>query len=340
MEAVGAADRRDARRPLTIPQTLRDATEHQPAARAALAAALGGAGPRLPVRRARRHRQARGGAGLRRRAAGRGRARPRRRPAPRAGRPLAAPGPGLARAAGHPAPGRRGPRAGDHGGRLPAVRGGAPRVRDRGGGGDGRREPERAPEDARGAARDSSTWCSSPPSPTPLLETVRSRCQAVRFAPLAPEAVEERLDGARAGGSARSAAPRRGLPAATSSGPRFLLARRGPRAARRRRGVRRGRRAPASSPSAPGDGCWPRPRRRRRGRPRRRRERRAAARPTEAGEGGAAAARRALARGRGGRQARRRGARAPRRSTSGWRSIARLASRPRGRRPRAPRTWS
>ena len=53
---------------------------------------------------------------------------------------------------GHPAPGRGGPRAGDRRGRLPAVRGRAPRLRDRGRRRDGRGEPERPAEDARGAA--------------------------------------------------------------------------------------------------------------------------------------------------------------------------------------------
>ena len=82
-----------------------------------------------------------------------GRPRPRERPAPGARRPLAAPRPRLAHPARRPAPGRGGARAGDQGVAYRPVRGRAARLRDRGRRGDGRREPERAAEDARGAAR-------------------------------------------------------------------------------------------------------------------------------------------------------------------------------------------
>ena len=51
-----------------------------------------------------------------------------------------------------PAPGRGRPPSRDRRRHLPAVRGDAPRLRDRGGRGHGGREPERAAEDARGTA--------------------------------------------------------------------------------------------------------------------------------------------------------------------------------------------
>ena len=244
-----------------LPQALRDATEHQPGARAALAAALVApahayllAGPPGVGQAGRR-------AGLRRRAPGRRRSRARRRAPARAGRSLAAPGPGLAGAPGHPASGRRGARAGDRGGRLPAVRGSAPRLRDRGGGGDGGREPERAAEDPRGAA------AVRPPGPGHL----RAR-RAAGDGPLAlpgrPLRAAHRGGGraaplgARArAGATRSAGPRRAWPAATPTGRPFCSAiRAGSSAPRLRRAWRR--RSRASSPMPPGMACSA-PRRRR-----------------------------------------------------------------------------
>ena len=97
--------------------------------------------------------------------------------------------------------------------------------------------------------------------PAALLETVRSRCQAVRFAPLTEEAVELHLSELGLGGATRSAGPRRAWPAATPTGRPFCSAIRagssapGPRRASRRR-------SRASSPMPPGAACSA-PRRRR-----------------------------------------------------------------------------
>ena len=56
--------------------------------------------------------------------------------------------------------------------------------------------------------------------PSALLETVRSRCQAIAFAALSPEALEERLAGHDVAADPPSSARRRGWPVATSSWPR------------------------------------------------------------------------------------------------------------------------
>ena len=214
---------------------------HRAPARSAGGARRGarGAGPRIPARRPARVGQAGRRAGLRRRAPGRRRSRARRRAPARAGGSLAAPGPGLAGAPGHPASGGRGARAGDRGGRLPAVRGSAPRLRDRGGGGDGGREPERAAQDPRGAA------AVRPPGPDHL----RAR-RAAGDGPLALPGGA--LRAARRGGRraaplgararrGRRGAPGRGAPGRRRHRPGGLPARRaGPGAPRRGPGVRRG----------------------------------------------------------------------------------------------------
>ena len=76
--------------------------------------------------------------------------------------------------------------------------------------------------------------------PAALLETVRSRCQGVRFTPLTEEAVELHL--AKLGlGEQRRGAPCRGAPGRRRHGPGGLPPwRAGPGAPRRGRGVRRG----------------------------------------------------------------------------------------------------
>ena len=135
------------------PATIAEATADQPAARVALSAAAGEpfhayllAGPRGSGKAA-------AARALAAELLAEGVADPDGHPPAGARRPLAAPGPGLAAPRRHPAPRRGRSRAGDRPGRLPAVRGRAPGVRDRGRRGDGRGEPERAAEDARGAAR-------------------------------------------------------------------------------------------------------------------------------------------------------------------------------------------
>ena len=137
--------------PARIPAAIESATAEQPAAALALAAAVADPFHAYLLVGPSGRRQARRRPRARRRAARRRRARPRRGPPPCARRSLSAPGPGLAAPAGDPAPGRGGPRASDRAGALPAVRGRAAGVRDRGRRRDGRGEPERAPEDARGA---------------------------------------------------------------------------------------------------------------------------------------------------------------------------------------------
>ena len=137
-----------------LPELVAAATAEQPGARAALAAALRrgpshaysfvgptGSGKAAAARAFAAELLAVGSPG------------PRRGTAPGARRPLAAPRPGLAAPAGQPAPRRGRPPRRHRRRRLPALRGGPPRLRDRGRRRDGRGEPERAPEDARGAAR-------------------------------------------------------------------------------------------------------------------------------------------------------------------------------------------
>ena len=166
--------------------------------------------------------------------------------------------------------------------------------------------------------------------PAALLETVISRCQEVRFAPLRPEVVEQRL-GAEGGGGPEVAAAarlsggdteRRPLPA-LRSGPRASQPRRGERAGGARRRARR--------PSL--GGRCSRPPMRRARRP----GSRSAARdwPTAAEGVDAQRGAQAPARGRGGAPSARRGRGAPSSSTSRSRSRARgfATSRPS---PRAP----
>ena len=216
-----------------VPETIAAATADQPAARSALAAASAEpfhaylfAGPPGSGKRD-------GGSRAGRGAARRRRARPRRRPPPGARRPLAAPRPRLAAPARDPAPGRRGPRAGDRRGRLPPVRGRAARVRDRGRRRDGRGEPERAAEDARGAA--------AVRAPDPGQRRARGAAGDGALAlpgrsasaGSAPEAVEARLD--RPAGRAPSARPPPGSPPATRRGPASCSATTGARCAPRSR---------------------------------------------------------------------------------------------------------
>ena len=207
---------------------LREPPSTSPRRRAALAAALAVARARLPVA---------GPAGSGKRAAARAFAAElladgapdpddaRRRGA---GRSVTAPRPGLAGAARHTASGRRGPRAGDHGRRLPALRGGTARIRHRGGGRNGGREPERAPEDAGGAGGLRAHPAHQRRAGAALLETVRSRCQEVRFAPTR-----------RGGGGGRI--PERGLGEPTASAWRRRAWRRRHRGARVPLGDERGR---------------------------------------------------------------------------------------------------
>ncbi len=107
---------------------------------------------RVPVPRTRRRRQADGGARVRRRAAGGRRRRSGR--GRRAGRPRHAPRPRLGDAERRVGDARRRHRrAGRRGGDAHAVRGPPPRLRDRGGRHDARRDREPAAQDARGARR-------------------------------------------------------------------------------------------------------------------------------------------------------------------------------------------
>ena len=200
---------------------LEEATEHQGRARVALTAALAArAVARLPLPRAARGGQAGRGAGLRggdRRRRGR---RPRRRPPPRPARPLAAPRPRLARPARRPAHGRRGARAGDPRRRLPALRRRAPGLRRRGRRGDARREPERAAEDAGGAA------VLRPPDPAHLRARRPAGDDRLALPAGRLRAAPGRGAGSAAGDDAggggrerrRRSPPRRGSPPATSSG--------------------------------------------------------------------------------------------------------------------------
>ena len=141
MSETSRSRRRSARPPSTSPR--RGSPSRPRRRRAPTPTSSSGRGaPASATRRGRsRPRSSRRGAGPRRRAT----ARPRLA--------LAASGPRVADPTRHPAPRRGGSRAGDQGRGVPAVRGRAPGVRDRGGRGDGGREPERAPEDPRGAAR-------------------------------------------------------------------------------------------------------------------------------------------------------------------------------------------
>ena len=97
--------------------------------------------------------------------------------------------------------------------------------------------------------------------PAALLETVRSRCQPVRFAPLGAEAVEARLAELGLGTGERSAGPRRAWPAATrTERPSWSASRAVSFVPGHRRASRP--RSPTSSPARPGGVCSP-PRRRR-----------------------------------------------------------------------------
>ena len=111
--------------------------------------------------------------------------------------------------------------------RLPAVRGRAPRVRDRRGRGDGGGEPERAPEDARGAGAVRPPDPAHAPEPAALLE----------HRPLA-------LPADRASRRSRRRSSR------SAAGPRRR--RRAETAARRGRSAARGRRRAACFPSPTG----------------------------------------------------------------------------------------
>ena len=220
------------------PDALRDATEHQPAARAALAAALRSPGPRVPASPGR----------------------PGRASAPRRGRsPPSCSPPGAAdpddarrRALADPSP---------HPDLVwlapPGTQHLVDEVRERVIAAAAYRpfEGERRVfviEAAEAMADESQnallkTLEEPPPfahlilissEPAALLETVRSRCQAVRFAPLGAEAVEARLAelGLGAGEEERRAAAR--LAGGDPDRAAFLVGERGPRAARRGRGVR------------------------------------------------------------------------------------------------------
>ena len=215
------------------------------------------------------------------------------------------------------------------------VRGRAPRVRDRGRRGDGRGEPERAAEDARGAGR------LRPPAADQLRARGAARDGALALpagalrarSPTRPS--RQRLAERGLGDGATSAAPPPGWPAATRDRAAFLVSAEGRElraAAARLRGARARRRA--------GGAPWPRlvaaAEARRRAAPaseaRRRGSRRSPprpARPRDAPRGARRARRRRPARVP-------RGAPAPRRSTSASALLARLASRP-GRRRRGRR---
>ena len=140
--------------------------------------------------------------------------------------------------------------------------------------------------------------------PAALLETVRSRCQAVRFAPLAEEAVEARLAelGLGGGDEERRAAAR--LAGGDTDRAAFLLGEQGRelRAGGRRRASRR--RSRASSPMPPGAACSA-PRRRRATQAGEAARARFEALAAEAGEGEGRGGSAPLPRGGGGRQARR-----------------------------------
>ena len=220
--------------PMTTPVGQSSAARGDRAPGAGAGGAERGAGgeplARLPLPRAPRLRQAGRGARLRGRDPRRRRRGPRGRAAPRPARPLAAPRPRLARAARRPAPGRGGARAGDPRRRLPALRRRQAGLRRRGGRGDARREPERAAEDARGAAR------VRPPDPAQLRaaracwrrspraasRSTSRRCRPRCSKPSSAAAVEA-ADGRR---RTRSR-PRPGSPPATSSGPACCSATRG-----------------------------------------------------------------------------------------------------------------
>ena len=161
--------------------------------------------------------------------------------------------PHLAAPARQPAPRRGRPPRGDRRRRLPAVRGRAPRLRDRGRRRDGRGEPERAAEDARGAARlrppdpdhrragGAARDGPQPPAPPSRSRRCRrSRCER-RLAEELPRPLR-RSELARA----RRARRRRPRPRPAAR----LADRRPPPRPRRGRGPRR--RSPASSPTAPG----------------------------------------------------------------------------------------
>ena len=98
--------------------------------------------------------------------------------------------------------------------------------------------------------------------PAALLETVRSRCQAVRFAPLAAEAVEARLAelGLGAGDEERRAAAR--LAGGDTDRAAFLLGEQGRELRAGAQACVQARARRASSPMRPGGACSPPPRRR------------------------------------------------------------------------------
>ena len=180
-----------------IPQALGDATEHQPGARAALAAAL--AAPVHAYLLA-------GPPGSGKRSAARAFAAELLAQAlPTPTTPAAARWPTRRRtptwsgcASRDPAPRRRGSRARDHRFRLSPIRGRAPGVRDRGRRRDGD-ESQNALLKTLEEPADFVHLLLISAEPELLLETVRSRCQIVRFRPLTEEAVvaglEERVLG-------------------------------------------------------------------------------------------------------------------------------------------------
>ena len=291
-----------------------EATEDQPAARAALAAAV--ASPFTPTcSRAARLRQGGAARALAAELLAAGAARPRGRPAA-----------GARRSSPHPDLAWLRPPGTQHlvedvrerviaPGRLPPVRGRAAGVRDRGRRRDGRGEPERAAEDARGAAAvrpsDPGQRRARGAARDGALALPRGALRAAR-----PEAVEARLEGA--GSRRRAARPPRGSAAATWGRAASCSSRGGPRAAGRGRGAGPGRaprrarrralgrrwRAP---PTPPASARRRGPRAGRRARPRR-------MRPSAA----APAAPPAQPRGRGGWRSAPRGAPATRPSTSAW----------------------
>ena len=235
---------------IDLPESLAAATEDQPAARLALAAGAREPLPRLPVHRAR---PAPG------RARRRGRSSPsclrparptRLGPAPGARRPLAAPRPRVASPARRAAPGRRSPRARDRGGSVPPVRGRAARLRDRRGRRDGRGEPERLAEDARGAGR----FRAPDPDLVAAVGSARTRSAPAARRSRSRRSVPRRSTSAprgrpRSGRTRASSAPPRGLPAAISSGRSCCSPSAGASCARARRRLP-GRRARAAGRGA------------------------------------------------------------------------------------------
>ena len=252
-------------RPADLPPTLADATEHQPRARLALGAALAsGPGPRLPVPRPARGRQAAGRARLR----GRDPRLRRRDPDDARRRALLDPSP-------HPDLVWLRPRGAQHlveEVREQVIRAAAYRPFE----GASRvfviEQAETMREESQNALLKT---LEEPPKfdhllllsaePEALLETITSRCQEVAFTALPPEALAEAL-ASEVG--PRGSPRRRGSPAATPNGLAFCSGRRGCGCvAKPRRWL--GRRATSRPVAPPGGHSWsaPKPQARRPRRP-------------------------------------------------------------------------